>query len=337
MKVSTAKLRQDLCEALVAIGAPRQEAEIGAEMCLDAELRGHSSHGVRLLRSIAAAYEQGAGRRRAMRVVAESPVSARLDGGFHLSWFVHWSAIELVIDKAATMGIAVVSVGNAGGSGALGYLVEKIAAAGLVGLAANSTPLTVVAPGSPVPALGTNPLAIGLPRRSGTPLLLDMATASIAFNQIHRLGETGLALPEGVAVDADGSMTTVPSLAVDPDSGRSRILPFGGHRGYGLALMLELMVSAGVTGRTGQDKRGPVLTEPADFSALYIAYQPGLVGDREQALDATDRLLTELTAAGARIPGEASRLRREQCLRARAVDVDPAALDVLDSILGSRF
>jgi len=58
-----------------------------------------------------------------------------------------------------------------------------------------------------------------------------MATASIAFNQIHRLGETGLALPEGVAVDADGSMTTVPSLAVDPDSGRSRILPFGGPPG----------------------------------------------------------------------------------------------------------
>jgi LDH2 family malate/lactate/ureidoglycolate dehydrogenase len=110
MKVSTAKLRQDVCEALVAIGAPRQEAEVGAEMCLDAELRGHSSHGVRLLRNIAAAYEQGAGRRRAMRVVAESPVSARLDGGFHLSWFVHWSAIELVIDKALTMGIAVVSV-----------------------------------------------------------------------------------------------------------------------------------------------------------------------------------------------------------------------------------
>jgi LDH2 family malate/lactate/ureidoglycolate dehydrogenase len=231
------------------------------------------------------------------------------------------------------MGIAVVSVGNAGGSGALGYLVEKIAAAGLVGMAANSTPLTVVAPGSAVPALGTNPLAIGLPRRSGSPLLLDMATSSIAFNQIQRLRETGLDLPEGVAVDSDGSMTTDPSRAIDPDSGRSRILPFGGHRGYGLALMLELMVSAGVTGRTGQDKRGPVLTEPADFSALYFAYQPGLVGDRDEALDATDRLLAELTSAGARIPGEASRLRREQCLRDREVDVAPEALDMLNSIL----
>jgi delta1-piperideine-2-carboxylate reductase len=193
----------------------------------------------------------------------------------------------------------------------------------------------VVAPGSAVPALGTNPLAIGLPRRSGRPQLLDMATSSIAFNQIQRLRETGRDLPEGVAVDADGSMTTDPSRAIDPDSGRSRILPFGGHRGYGLALMLELMVSAGVTGRGGQDKRGPVLTEPADFSALYFAYQPGLVGDRDEALDATDRLLAELTEAGARIPGEASRLRREQCLRDREVDVDPEALDVLTSLLGS--
>jgi LDH2 family malate/lactate/ureidoglycolate dehydrogenase len=334
MKVSTATLHQGVREALVTIGAPENEAAIGAEMCVDAELRGHSSHGVRLLRNIAAAYERGADRRRAMRVVDESPVSARLDGGFHLSWFVHWSAIELVIEKAAAMGIAVVSVGNAGGSGALGYLVEKIAAAGLVGLAANSTPLTVVAPGSSVPSLGTNPLAIGLPRRSGTPLVLDMATSSIAFNEILRLRETGRALPEGVAVDADGSMTTDPNGAIDPDSGRSRILPFGGHRGYGLTLMLELMVSAGVTGRTGQDKRGAVLTEPADFSALYFAYRPGLVGDREQALDATDQLLTELTATGARIPGESSRLRREQCLRDGEVDVAPEGLDVLSSIIG---
>jgi len=335
MRVSTGKLRQDVRQALVAMGAPQNEAEIGAEMCVDAELRGHSSHGVRLLRNIAAAYQRGADRRRAMRVVDESPVSARLDGGFHLSWFVHWSAIELAIEKAATMGIAVVSVGNAGGSGALGYRVERIAAAGLVGLAGNSTPLTVVAPGSTIPALGTNPLAIGLPRRSGPPLILDMATSSIAFNQILRLRETGQALPEGVAVDADGSTTTDPNRAIEPDSGRSRILPFGGHRGYGLTLMLELMVSAGVTGRTGQDKRGPVLTEPTDFSALYFAYQPGLVGDRDQALDATDRLLAELTAAGARIPGESSRLRREQCLRDGEVDVDPEALDVLNSLLDS--
>ncbi|MDT7590834.1 MAG: Malate/L-lactate dehydrogenase [Pseudonocardiales bacterium] len=89
MKVSTATLHQGVREALVTIGAPENEAAIGAEMCVDAELRGHSSHGVRLLRNIAAAYERGADRRRAMRVVDESPVSARLDGGFHLSWFVH--------------------------------------------------------------------------------------------------------------------------------------------------------------------------------------------------------------------------------------------------------
>jgi len=337
MKVSPEVLRQAIREALVALGAPEEEVEIGAEMCVDAELRGHSSHGARLLRNVSAEYERGKDRRHAMTVVDDSPVSARLDGGFHLSWFVHWSAINLAIEKAGTMGIAIVSVANAGVSGALGYLVEKIAAANLVGLAANSSPLTVVAPGSLVPTLGTNPLAIGLPRRRGTPLVLDMATSSIAFNQILRLRETGRALPEGVAVGADGLTTTDPNHAIDPDSGRGRILPFGGHRGYGLALMLELMVSAGVTGRAGQDKRGAVVLEPADCSAIYLAYQPGLVGDREQALDATDRLLSELAAAGSRIPGEASRMRREQCLRDGEVDVDPEALDLLSSLSGRKL
>ena len=160
-----------------------------------------------------------------------------------------------------------------------------------------------------------------------------MATSAVAFNQILRLRDSGESLPEGVAAGGDGQMTTDPAEAIDPVTGRGRILPFGGHRGYGLSVMLELMVAAGVTGRVAADKRGPVVLEPADFSGLYIAYHPGLVGDPEAALDAAERLIAELRDSGARIPGEISRVRRERCLADGEVEVDRQALDLLDAIV----
>lgn len=332
MKVSLDSLRADVRAVLTGHGVPESEADAGVAMCIDAELRGHSSHGVRLLRNVLAEYARGADRRRPVRLVRETPVSAHIDGGFHLSWFVHRFAAETAVSKATQTGVAVVGVSNAGVSGALGFLVEQIAAQGFVGLAANSSPVTVVAPGASVPGLGTNPLALAVPRRTGAPLILDMATSAIAFNQILRLRENGQPLPAGVAVDGAGELTTDPDAAIDPRSGRGRILPFGGHKGYGLALMLELMVSAGVSGRTGEDKRGPVILEPADFSALYIAYRPDLVGDPELALDATERLLDELRSEGVRIPGEASQGRRERCLQDGMVDLDEDAARLLGTL-----
>lgn len=325
-------LRRDVARILVAHGVPSDEAAVGADMCVDAELRGHRSHGVRLLRNVVAEYAQGAHRRTDLAIVAETDVSAQVDGGFHLSWFVHRTAVDLAVSKAGAHGIGLVAVRNAGVSGALGHLVERIAEADLVGVAANSSPLTVVAPGTGTPALGTNPLAIAVPRASDPPLVLDMATSAVAFNEVRRRHALGTPLPEAAATDADGKPTTDPEQVIDPVSGRGRILPFGGHRGFGLALMIELMVSAGVTGRTGDDKRGPVLAEPADFGGLYLAYRPGLVGDPAAASAATERLLGELEEHGSRLPGESSRRHRGERVAAGEVELDQDAARTLDAL-----
>jgi hypothetical protein len=97
--------------------------------------------------------------------------------------------------------------------------------------------------------------------------------------------------------------------------------------------MLELLVSGGVTGRVGADKRGPILLEPADFSGLYLAYQPGLVGDPEEAASATERLIQELQETDSRVPGEASRLQRERCIREDVVTVEPEAFELIARFL----
>ncbi len=332
MRVELEVLDRVLREVFLAHGAPEHEAAVGAQVLLDAELRGHTSHGVRLARNVVGEYGRGADRRGELRLLQETAVSARVHGGYHLSLFVHRHAADLAASKAESSGIGLVSVSDCGVSGALGHLVERIAAQGLIGMAFNSSPAVVVAPGSAVPSLGTNPLAVGVPRRNASPLVLDMATSAIAYNEVVRRRDAGQALPDGVANGADGIPTTDPTAAIDPDSGRGRILPFGGHRGYGLAMVLELLASGGVTGRVGADKRGPVVGDPADFSGLYLAYQPGLVGDPDSAAEATDRLVAELGDFGARVPGEVARTRRERCLAEGVVDVDDAGLRTLEAL-----
>lgn len=326
-------LTRDIVEALVRRGVPEEEARVGAALCCDAELRGHTSHGVRLLRNVLVEYANGAERRRPIVVADESAVSAKIDGGFHLSWYVHARAAELATEKALTAGIAVVSVRNAGVSGALGSLAERISARGLYALIANSTPVTVVAPGSSTPILGTNPVAIAVPRANGEPLVLDMATSSIAFNEILRRRASGEDLPDGVATDGRGELTRDAGEAVHPTTGRGRILPFGGHRGFGLSLMIELLVSAGVTGRVGEQKRGPVVLEPSDFSGLYVAVRPDVIGDAEDAMAATERLLAELGEQEVRLPGEHSRRERARHLADGVVELDGIAESVLSAAL----
>ncbi|WP_370185040.1 Ldh family oxidoreductase [Rhodococcus wratislaviensis] len=333
MKIEITRLRSLMLSVLVTAQIPQHEAEVGAEMILDAELRGHRSHGVRLIRNVLAEYAAGADRRSEITRLTETSVSARVDGGFHLSLFVHRTAIDLAIEKARQSGVGLVGVTNAGVSGQVGYLVERAARAGFVAFSLNTSPLTVVAPGSPVPSLGTNPLAIAVPLPNAEPIVLDMATSAIPFNQVRRLRDEQKPLPEGVAVDGTGSPTTDPAAALDADSGRGRILPFGGHRGYGLALMLELLVAGGVIGRTGEAKRGPELLEPADFASLYFLYRPALVGEADAGA-AVEALLMELRDQGARIPGEVSAQRRSFAVAEGNVEIDGSAWAMLKDLAG---
>lgn len=328
MEISIDDLRARVSQHLAGTGAPAEEVAAATEICIDAELREHRSHGIRLLRNIATEYALGESRRRPIRVEEATPAIATIDGGYHLSPFVHREAIDLLVRKTAITGIAMVGVRSAGVSGALGYMVERTAQAGYVGIALNSTPLVVVAPGSATPSLGTNPLAVGVPRASGAPLVLDMATSAIAFNEVMRLRALGGKLPQGVALDAGGNLTTDPNAAVGAD-GRGRVLPFGGHRGYGLALMIELLVSGYVTGRTASAKRGEQVHEPDDFGALYLAFNPALLGDPEAGNAAIEALLTDITASGGRLPGEHSRELRDAHLAAGTVTLDDTARQAL--------
>lgn len=328
--ISIETLRTKLALAFTNIGAPADEARVAAEVCLEAELLGRETHGVRLIGNVRLEYVNGADRRRALTIERETPVSAVVDGGFHLSLYVHDLAARLARTKASDSGIAIVGVKNAGVSGALGVHAAAISGNDLVALAFNSSPSVVVPPGTASPLLGSNPVSIAVPREGSAPVVLDMATAAMAFNAVRIAIQQGGELPGGVAVDADGHETTDPQLAVDR-LGRGRLLPFGGHRGYGLALMIELLVAASLGEDIGERKIGPVLAEPSHFPGLYIAYRPDLLDEPGQLAKRAESLMREVSYCGGHVPGEDRARRKAAALEAGSVPVEDAYLDLLET------
>lgn len=334
--VNTAEALAAAVARLVRDGVPPDQAETAARICLEAELWGKKTHGFIHLRRNLIQWHAADDRRSALRVLRETPVSALVDGGFQFSYTLHETAMTLAIEKARTSGLALVGARNGGASGPLGYYTRRMAEADLVGIAMNSAPAMVVPPGGVEPMLSTNPLSIAVPRRGGPPLLLDMSTSAVPFNLIALAQRTGVPLPLGVAVDLDGTPTTDPNRTVD-ETGRARLLPFGGYKGFGLAFMIELLCGASLGTPLGQEKIQPFIHEPAHFNGLYLAYRPDLFVERAEFDERVERLVTDIRqsrraegVAEIRLPGEESERRRQATLARGTLELEDATWDFLN-------
>lgn len=321
---------------LVRDGVPEDQADTAARICLEAELRGRWTHGFIHLRRNLIQHHAADDRRQPLRVLRETPVSALVDGGFQFSYTLHETATTLTIEKAQASGLAIVGARNGGASGPLGYYTRRMAESGLVGIAMNSAPTSVVPPGGIKPLLSTNPLSIAVPRRDAPPLLLDMSTSAIPFNLIALAQRNGIPLPDGVAVDLAGAPTTDPHRTVD-ESGRGRLLPFGGYKGFGLAFMIELLCGGSLGTPLGREKVTPFVHEPSHFCGLYLAYRPDLFVDRAEFEERVERLVDDIKSsrraegiAEIRLPGEASERRRAETLARGTLELEDATWGFLN-------
>ncbi|GAA1511699.1 Ldh family oxidoreductase [Nocardioides humi] len=306
--------------ALEHAGLPPEEAAGSARVCVAAEVRGKRTHGLTLLPQLIDQYQEGEKRRRPVSVVARSVVSEQLDGGFNASLHLHAQAASRAASLASEVGVGLVSIVNAGVSGALGVHVEEMARRGVVAIAINSTPAVVVPLGGSEPLLGTNPMAWAVPRRDGHPVVLDMATSSIAYHALRRAVAEGRPVPRGVVVDAQGAVTTDLDEAVRPD-GRPRILPFGGHRGSALSILIELTVAAGLGQAVGSAKAQAPLGAAVDFPGVYLAWRPDVIGSESDYHAATEQLLADLVAGGATYPGRSAEARLDLAAAEGRVEV----------------
>ncbi|HZJ71836.1 MAG TPA: Ldh family oxidoreductase, partial [Planctomycetota bacterium] len=282
---------------------------------LDAALCGYEYSGLPKLLNVAE-YPRFQAPRRPMRVVKETSVSVLLDGGNQSGMLGMYYATRAAIERADDHGLALVAVSNIWMSGRSAYYVEMAARAGLVAIHTVASPPSVAPLGGARPALGTNPIAFGFPL-DGDPLVIDLGTSAFMGTDLQFRARLGTPLPEGVALGADGRPTTDAAAAR-----RGALLPFGGHKGYALALAMHALgVLCGDT-----DQRA---------GYLFITFKPDLfmpLEDYRRALaDEIARIKTTPRQDGVeeiRIPGERAYRERARLTR-EGIEIDRRIYEAL--------
>ncbi|WP_247828283.1 Ldh family oxidoreductase [Arthrobacter antioxidans] len=253
-RFDAAQVHEQIVAILCAWGMPGDPAAATATVMVETDLSGIDSHGVSMLML----YEQLRSENRLRldavpAVVRDAPAFAVVDGGAGLGHPAGLHALELAIRKAAVCGIGAVAVGNSHHLGALGYYVRSAAQRGLVALMTTTTRTPVVAAlGGTTPILGTNPVAFAAPRAGGGELVVDMSTSVVAMNKVKAYALGGRDLPPGWVNDRSGNPVTDAALAhsllatgagtLSPLGGSSS--ETGGHKGFGLSLMVNVLSAA---------------------------------------------------------------------------------------------
>jgi LDH2 family malate/lactate/ureidoglycolate dehydrogenase len=291
-------------EALVGAGIPPDEARVIAEHLVDNMLCGYEFAGLPRVLAIADSPYLRAPQT-AITIVHETPASALVDGGNHVGYWPVLQGAQLAAKKAEENGMAVVGVNNCWFSGRNAYYLEHIARRGLIAIHTASAVGQVVPPGARRPLLGTNPLAFGLPGRHD-PLIFDMCTSATTWGDVLLNAMLDQHFPEGVGVDADGNPTTSAK-----DMVKGGILPFGGHKGFGLSLVIQALgLLAGAKRAAGK---------VVDNGFLFIVIDPALLMPREAFFEQLDEMLDQVRALPL-LPGvDRIRIPSERAYAERAV------------------
>jgi LDH2 family malate/lactate/ureidoglycolate dehydrogenase len=318
---------RDLAEgALRGIGYGDDEARIIADHVVDAALCGYEYSGLAKILNVPESTHFRIPRR-PIAVLRETDVSIALDGGNNVGMLALYHAAEAAIRKSVAHGIALVAMTDAWMSGRSAYYVEMIARTGLVAIHTASSSRLVAPPGGTQPMLGTNPIAIAVPSSRG-PIVLDMGTSAFMMTEVMLRERLGAELPEGVALGPDGAPTRDPAAAR-----RGALLPFGGYKGFGLALMMQAL---GLLAGSGSDAE-------TDYGYLFIAFRPDLIGPPEVFERAVTQLIERIKATPRqpgvdeiRIPSERAFRHRERALR-EGLEIDQLVADALGALrAGSR-
>nr|MDT0659757.1 Ldh family oxidoreductase [Micromonospora sp. DSM 115978] len=327
---------------LRAVGVPEDDARLVADSLVTADRWGHPSHGLLRLGWYVARLRSGAMTAvTAPNTLLDGGALSVLDGRDGVGQVVTDHACRDAVARAQEHGVGVVAVRNSNHFGTAAYWTRRMAAAGCVGiLTTNGSP--AMAPwGGAAKTVGANPWSIAAPGGSHGPVVLDIANTRVARGKIYAALQRGESIPADWATDAEGAPTTDPATAVD-----GILLPMAGHKGYGVAFMMDLLsgvltgssYATGVTGPYVPDRhsgcghlvlaiRVDALIDTAEYSrrvddliaitkAVPLApgtgevYYPGEIEDRAAVADLAlpARTIADLRALGAScgVPFEAA-------------------------------
>ncbi len=311
-------------QALGALGYDADEASLIADHLLDCELRGLSYGGLARIISIGERLTRIGDRRAPMRIVRETPVSAKIDGGDQIGYLVAHRATRIAIDKAkgtketTASGIAIVAAYETWYTGMLSYYAEMMAAEGLVAMIASNTSAWVAPHGASEGRFGTNPICFGFPS-TADPVIWDVGTSAIIHADVTLHQRLGQQLPEGVAFDPQGRATRDPAAAL-----AGAFAAWGGAKGSGLGLVVQLLGTLAGS--------PPIPPELANFGFLVLAVSPSLFGSEEEYRSQVTHYADAVRAARPVEGGAGARMPFERSLAERRRRRSEGEIDVADQV-----
>ncbi len=294
MRIQHQRLKNLVGAVFAAAGCLPPEHERIAHYLVEANLVGHDSHGVIRVPSYIDWLKSGKVRaNQELKAVFENDVIAVVDGQFGFGQTMGEKAMQLGITKCRKLGVAVVALRNPGHLGRIGDWALMAARAELLSLHFVNTSgvgILVAPTGGIERRLSANPVAAGIPVKNGSPIIWDVSTSVIAEGKIRVALNKGVPVPDGCLIDSEGQPTNDPKVFYGPPPGA--ILPFGGHKGYGLSIIADVLAGA----LTGNGCSNPAATRLTN-GMLTILLAPGFFQSEDEFYGETERFITYVKGA----------------------------------------
>ena len=311
MLIQHDRLTAFVTEIFIAAGAEAAVAREVADHLVEANLKGHDSHGVGMTPIYV--YNINGGRLKVgahAKSVVDKGAVLLIDGQFGFGQVVGREATDLAVARVRETGVVCAGVRNCHHLGRIGAYGEQCGAAGLVSVHFVNVvghPPQVSPWGSGERRMTTNPFCAVVPQPGGPPVVLDMATSAIALGKVRVAHMKGEAVDEGVLVDHEGRPTTDPAVMYEKPFGA--LGPFGKHKGYGLAVMCELLggaLAGAWTAQPGNERNNNVVN-----NMLMFVLDPAVFGGVEAFQSEVREMVAYLKSAApspgfdrVRVPGE---------------------------------
>ena len=338
MKVSITEITQRSEKIFSKIGLRQEDAKIITGVLLETEMRGVFTHGfIRLEKYIGCIKSGGIKTNGEYKICFDSPSWAVVDGQDNLGIVVSYKATKLAIEKAKETGVGIVHVRGSHHFGAAGYYTSMCADENMIGMAMSNGDVLIAATGTAEKTIGNNPFSYAYPANKYNKLVYDIAMSYVSDRKIIQMEVEGKSLPEGWIIDKDGNQTTNPA---DYMKGGT-LLPFGGYKGYGLAMMVETL--AGVTSGSAitkdirawntNDKEG------GNTGHFFMAIDISKLGNIDEFKNRTDLIIDQIKSAKKAngvekvyFPGEIEADKMNKCIANGYVDILDSTMESIERV-----
>jgi LDH2 family malate/lactate/ureidoglycolate dehydrogenase len=338
--VPEAKLQLLASVALERMGIAAEDAALAARVLVLGELFGISTHGVGRVESYVERIRIGGIKARPdIRVERVAPTIARVDGDNGVGPLVGMRCLEAATAMARESGVGIAFARNSNHFGPVAPYSYIAAEQGFASIIGSNASTTIAPTGGKEARLGNSPVAFAVPNPGGSPIILDMALSVAARAKIRNAAKAGLPIPDTWATDKDGKPTTDANAALN-----GFLLPIGGHKGYGLALIVDLFAGllSGAAYLTHVNSWSETPELPGNLGHFFLLIDVGKLGPQEWLAERMTDFAAILHATPpadpakpVRLPGEFE-LNHLERQRREGITLDSALVERLQALAGRK-